>query len=138
MAAATKPRKATAKAPAPETEPAALADLDADGPIEPVRIGKRGRTPNPMVDLFELDGRMYRIPSKPSPALILRFQRDLRKQGRDEAVANLLTTLLGQEALDALAESPEVQEEDVADVFGIVARVAFGGIKRLQEASDPS
>lgn len=110
--------------------------VNDDGTVNPVRIGKRGRTPNPMVDLFELDGVMHQIPEKPSPVLTLKFLREARDRrvGVDKAIENLLLTLLGQDALDALAESPEVTEDDVADVFKIVGHIAFGALKRMREA----
>jgi hypothetical protein len=160
VAANTTARKRSPKksAPAPASEPprriterefdAELAKLSADGEgpigedgtIRPVQIGKRGRTPNRLVTIFTLDGVDYQIPEKPSPAVLIKFLRESRnrKVGVRAATENLLVTLLGQEALDALAESPEVTEEDVADVFAIVAHVAFGAVNRLQAASDPS
>lgn len=111
--------------------------IGPNGEIRPVRIGKRGRTPNPMVDLFELDGVMYQIPSAPPPILVFRYQQDVlramrvkddkrREAAHYEATTKFLTSLLGQEAMDALAESPDTTEEDIADVFAIVSRIAFG------------
>lgn len=145
MAAPTKPRKAAAKKAKPEPEPEPEVDLstaellaveqairgdggpvDADGQIRPLEIGRAGRTPNPRVWIFTLDGKDYTCPSKPNPALTLRFQRDLRRHGRDEAVANLLVSMLGADALDALAESPDVGEEEMAQVFSRVAIVLWG------------
>lgn len=123
------------------------AELESDGgpvgpngEIRPIQIGKRGRTPNQLVDLFELDGVMYQIPEHPSPMLIFRFMREARdkKIGRDVAVENLFVALLGKDALDALSESPEVTAEDIADVFTVIAHVAFGALKKIKAAADPS
>lgn len=143
MTAATKKRPA--KAATTQAPTADLADLpiDPDGPIgpdgeiRPVRIGKRGRTPNPMIDLFELDGRMYQIPAKPGAALVIRFLREYRNKriGPDLATENLLISLIGQEAWDALAESPEVTAEDVADVLTIVATIATAEVKKITGAA---
>lgn len=90
-----------------------------------------------MVTIFAIDDVDYQIPAKPSPAVLIKFMREARnkKIGRNRAAENLLVTLLGQEALDALAESPDVTEEDVADVFAIVGHVGFGAFKKLQDAS---
>lgn len=114
--------------------------IGEDGSIRPVQIGKRGRTPNRLVTIFTLDDVEYQIPEKPSPAVLIKFMREARnrKVGVAAATENLLVTLLGQDGLDALAESPEVTEEDVADVFAIVAHIAFGAVKKLQGAADPS
>lgn len=115
-----------------------VAPVDEDGNVRPVQIGQRGRVPNEMVTIFVLDGVEYQIPSRPSAAVLIKFQRSLRKRGQDQAVWDLLLDLLGQDALDALAESPEVTAEDVGDVFAIVAHIAFGAVKKLREAADPS
>lgn len=123
--------------------------IGEDGSIRPVKIGQRGRTPNPMVDLFELDGVMYQIPSKPPPMLTFRYQRAVngaqrikdakrRKAATDKATEDFLVSLLGREALDALAESPETEDEDIADVFAIVAHIGFGSPSRAEEAQGNS
>jgi hypothetical protein len=111
--------------------------IGEDGSIRPVKIGKRGRKAPEMVTIFEIDGTEYQIPAKPSPAILIKFMREARskKIGRNQAVENLLMTLLGQDALDALAESPDVTEEDVADVFTIVGHIGFGAFQKLQETA---
>jgi hypothetical protein len=131
-----------------EEELAALAETPADdegpiaedGTIRPVEIGKRGRTPNEMVTIFVLDGVDYQIPSQPSPAVLIKFMRESRnkKIGAAQAVENLLLNLLGQDALDALAESPEVTEADVGDVLTIVGHIGFGALAKLKAAAGNS
>lgn len=122
----------------PDEDTAQHSPIGPDGEIRPVQIGKRGRAGQKMVTIFTLDGRDYRVPERLGPAAIIKFQKDLRKRGRDHALWELMLTLLGQEALDRLAESPDVSVEDVADVFAIVAHIAFGSLEKLREASDPS
>lgn len=102
-----------------------------DGSIRPVKMGKTARE---MVDVFELDGKMYRVPKRINPMLTMRWQREARTVGQYAATENLLLTLLGQDAVDALAESPEVDEEDIAKVFAIVGHLAFGTAQKVQEA----
>lgn len=149
MSAPTKPRKTRSPKAAPSPEPdveALRAELDAaapvgeDGSIQPVQIGKRGRAGQEMVTIFTLDGEDYSIPKNPNPALTLRFMRQARdpKIGAATATGNLMLSLLGQEALDALADSPETSEEDVADVFAIVTRVAFDSITRISQKDGPA
>lgn len=156
MSTVTPRKRAPRRAAAPKpVEDMSQADFDAeiarlsepgespigeDGSIRPVRIGKRGRTPNEMVTIFTLDDVDYQIPAKPSPMVLIRFMREARnrKIGVAGATENLLIGLLGQDAVDALAGSPEVTEQDVADVFAIVSHIAFGAVKKLQAAADPS
>lgn len=120
-----------------------------DGSIRPVQIGKRGRTPNEMTTIFTLDGTDYAIPAKPSPALVLKWMRACRvPKGAGKAKAkaivyaateDVLMTLLGQEALDALAESPDVTNDDMADIFAIVGTIFFGARAALMKTTaDPS
>lgn len=158
MSAPTR-KRATPKKAAPATAeaPATVEEFDAelrglaeeagtefpiaeDGSITPVKIGKRGRTPNPMLDLFEIDGVMYRVPAKPSPALMLTFFREARnkKVGKDAAVENLLLGMIGEDGMAALMASPEVTDEDMADILTIVSHIAFGTLSKLTGASGNS
>lgn len=109
--------------------------VNPDGSINPVEIGKAGRTPNKLVHIFTLDGEKHFVPEKPSAAAMVKFLKDARDRrvGRRVATENLLVDVLGEENLAALAASPEVSEADCARVFGIIAHIAFG---RLKEMSD--
>lgn len=138
MASTTKKRKkagpATVKTTvaAPALDPQLL--LAEDGTFTAVTIGQSKAH---LVDLFHLDGRTYQIPARPSAALVIRFLREARTKhiGPDVATENLLVNLIGREAWDALAESPEVTSDDVAAVLAIVAQIAAGEVKKLTEAS---
>lgn len=142
---ATAPKKRAPKTATTEVaaEEAAYNDVDETGPIgpdgeiRPVQIGRRAHPAEDLITIFELDGHEYKIPARPSVALVMRFLRQARDKriGPDRAIENLLVALLGQDAFDALAESPDVTEEDVADVFTIVSHVAFGAVKKLVDAS---
>lgn len=130
-------------------EPSEDGPIAEDGSIRPVQIGKRGRTPNELTTIFHLDGVDYAIPAKPSPMLVLKWMRNCRvPKGTDKkrarlivqaATQDVLLDLLGQDAMDALAGSPEVTEEDVADIIAIVATIFFGARNSLVEkAANPS
>lgn len=151
MSAQTSQRKTAAKkvGPAEDVAPAALAELDGpaqdgpigeDGEIRPIQIGKRGRRAPEMVTIFTIDDVEYQIPKEPSPGLLLKFMREARSRsvGQDVATMNLLTAMIGDEAVEALSESPDVTIEDIADVMAVVSHVAFGSIKNLRQAADPS
>jgi hypothetical protein len=112
-----------------------IVETDDDGRIKPVEIGKRGRTPNQLVHLFTLDGRKFYVPEKPSPMVTLRFLRTMRTEGQAAAVEELLLKTLGQEAVDALAASPDVEDEDMAAIFGAITKIVFGNLSKQQEAT---
>lgn len=146
------PRAAAAKA--PDVEPA-LSDEDLDaltddvdaplapGEIRPVIIGKRGRrgdAPVQMVTLFELDGVQHQMPRNPSAALVLQWILDVQAMGERTAAFNMGVTLLGQQALDNLKSSPEVEVEDIADIFTNIGIVFFTSenYRKVMAAPDPS
>lgn len=115
----------------------------APGEIRPVVIGKRGRrgdVPVEMVAIFELNDVPYEIPRNPSAALVLRWMLDTREHGSQVAAETMALTLLGRDALDALAASPEVEPEDVRDIFDNLGAVFFtsDNYRKILAAPDPS
>lgn len=109
--------------------------VNDDGSVNPVEIGKSGRRPNQLVHIFTLDGEKHYVPEKPSAAAMVKFLKDARTKGigRRAATENLLVDVLGEENLAALASSPEVDDDDCARVFGIVAHLCFGRLKEMTE-----
>jgi hypothetical protein len=108
-----------------------------------VQIGKRGRTPNELTTIFVLDDVEYQIPAKPSPALVLKWMRGVQGQAGHLGQSGEGDRLRcnrerpGHPARAGgpgrpLAESPEVTEDDVADVFAIVSHIFFGAMQSLQ------
>lgn len=114
--------------------------IGPDGEIRPVEIGRAGKAGPEMVHIFSIGGEKFFVPKTPSPAIMLRFMREARDKrvGRDVAVERALISMLGKQGLDALAESEETTDDDVANVFIIVGHILFGAIKRWRAAADPS
>lgn len=94
-------------------------------PVGPVRIGNRAPA---MVDVFELAGVMYQAPAEPSALLVHDYLQQLRKAyrlknatHRSSAIADAsesyIKAILGDEAWQALRESPLVTATDVAAVI---------------------
>ncbi|TFV90387.1 hypothetical protein [Blastococcus sp. CT_GayMR16] len=115
----------------------------APGEIRPVIIGKRGRrgdVPVAMVTLFELDDVPYQIPRNPSAALVLSWLLDAQKAGTANANFKMGVELLGEEPLNALKASPEVEPEDLADIFSNIGTVFFSSenYQKVMAAPDPS
>lgn len=92
----------------------AEADEDPDAPVE---IGKRGRAGVKYVLLFTSRGREFYIPKEPSPMLVIDFLRNVRKVGRQAAVAEMAFDFAGEEVMAELRQNPEVEPEDIADVM---------------------
>jgi hypothetical protein len=108
------------------------------GEIRPVEIGKAGQKGPDLVHIFSINGTQHFIPKNPTIAVLIQFLRDARVIGRDQAVENLLTSVLGDRNLAALASNNQVSEEDVAKVFVIVSHIAFGALAKFRQAADPS
>lgn len=87
------------------------------------------------VELFTLDGKTYTMPADLRPAVVLRFFGDVRKHGYEQAWAVLMSSSLPEDAMNALAESPKVQPEHIAQVMSIVTDTAISSIKRYREAA---
>lgn len=111
--------------------------INADGSINPVEIGKRGRAGEDQVHVFTLDDVRYFIPKKPNRALLLQFWSEAqdKKIGVNIATQNALISLLGEDALKRLARSPLTTDEDVADVFTASSTVFFGAINEMSKAA---
>lgn len=155
-AAKTSTVKRSPRAAKPDAEPqltdeelAALTDGQAGdqelapGEIRPVIIGKRGRrgdAPVQMVTLFELDDVPYQIPRNPSAALVLSWMLDVQKHGMAEASQRVGVTLLGEGPLRALSASPEVEPEDLFEIFENIGVVFFTSenYRKITAAPDPS
>jgi hypothetical protein len=97
-----------------------------ENPDAPVEIGKRGRAGVKYVLLFTSRGREFYIAKEPSPMLVIDFLRNVRKLGRQGAVAEMAFDFAGEEVMTELRQNPEVEPEDVADVMLKIGERFFG------------
>lgn len=115
--------------------------IGPDGEIRPVEVGKAGKAGTEMVHIFSLNGEKFYIPKRPPIAVMLRFMRDVRKKGegaRYAAVEQAMMSMLGKSKLDALCDSEDTSDDDVANVFIIVGHVLFTAIKNWKAKVDPA
>jgi hypothetical protein len=114
----TTPRKATVRSVAVPT-----------GGIEPFRFVTPDIEPEvELVELFSIDDRSYFIPKEISPSVSLRFMRAARSTGMEIAMADLLESMLGEEAFEALANYKHITTQQFADLMDLVRRHAMGAI----------
>lgn len=150
MSAPTKTRKLPAKQRGPvqpdvdeDVQDAAGDTAEEPRPVGPVRIGAR---PSANIDVFELDGVMYRAPAEPSAALVIEYLRQVRKAqklkgaaqtlAQAEALENFVVAILGAEAWQTLGESPDVTVSDVSAVVEKIAtEIAFPAVQKFVGAS---
>lgn len=91
---------------------------------------KEGEQAEPeMVTLFKLDGKEYGIPAKPKPVIALRYLNDVRKSGQDVAAANILATLLGEEAWETLVGYDDLTGEQFQSILATVHEILAGSME---------
>lgn len=111
-------------------QPARPPSLDG---FKPVRITTGRDTEEPAeetkrVEVFSIDDRAFTVPVELPPATGLRYLRNVRDQGRDFAVAELLTEAMGEEAFEALAECDDVGRDEMGIIVDIVMSIAMGAV----------
>lgn len=116
--------------------------IGPDGEIRPIQIGQKGQAGSDMAHLFTIGAEKFYIRRTAPVPIMLRFLRECRPPerggiGRDAAVERAMLSLLGKKALDALADSPEVSDDDFANVFIVVGHILFTSIKEWRAKVDP-
>lgn len=81
------------------------------------------------VELFKLNGHSYTIPNKARANVSLKYLNLLRKEGDAAASAYLLTTLLGDEAFDALTEYDDLTQDQFTAVVEAAQKVVLGNLE---------
>jgi hypothetical protein len=116
-------------APKPTPKPVAAAPL-ADGHFEPIRIVTPEQPPEQeLVELFSIDGKSYFVPKHPPPAVALRFIKTAWVVGMELALAEMLQTMLGEEAYDALAECDAMTVDQLGAIMQGVRRLSMGALE---------
>jgi hypothetical protein len=86
--------------------------------------------PVEMVDLFQLNGRMYQIAKKPKVNVALKFLKLIREKNELEAAAMMLPEMIGDEAFGALADYDDLTPEILNQVAMAAAKVTMGGLEK--------
>jgi len=94
--------------------------------MKPVLLSKANDEDTEMVEIFEIDGRGYSIPSRAKVNEVLRYLRTLRKENEDVANAELLERMLGEDAYEALMEFEGLTQENLKEIMAIVQHVVMG------------
>jgi hypothetical protein len=80
--------------------------------------------------LFYIDETEYTIPKELRANVVARYLQDTLDHGQEHAIAAAMREVLGEEAMEALAESEAVTSEDMAQIMGIVERKLTGQMKK--------
>ncbi len=122
--------------PASDVEAPEVEQMATPGPVVITGQEQSDAAPvRPPVELFTLDGKTYTMPADARLGAMLRFFGDIRKHGYEQAWAVLMSSSIPEDAMNALAASPKVQPEHVAQVMTIVNATGISSIKRYREAA---
>lgn len=80
--------------------------------------------------VFEIDGTVYTIATKPIVSTAMKYAHMARTVGRDEAVDFMLEALLGEEGYTALREFDDLTENDLERVITIASKIMAGATER--------
>lgn len=103
--------------------------------IQPVQIDSSVVAKEERVPLFYIDDDEFTIPKKIKPNVAMRYLTDVRDRGPEVALAEVMTEILGEDAMDALAESEAVTDEQMQQIMGIVQKLLLGAMDRTSGKS---
>jgi len=81
--------------------------------------------------LFTIGGTPFYMPKNPSPQLGFKLMRDTKRFGQIHAIATLIEELLGPNALDALADAPNIGDKDWEVISDILADKVLGRMQNM-------
>lgn len=90
---------------------------------------KQDTDPN-KVHLFTLADKRYYMDKVVPPNIAFRYLRDIRKQGQEKALANVIYDVMGDEAMDALAEAEDMTPEDATQIMDIIKKHVVGQLEK--------
>lgn len=97
---------------------------------EPVKISTADVVDEEREPLFYIDEVEYTIPKLIRPNILMRYLQDTIDRGHDYALAAGMREVLGAEAMEALAETDAVTDEQMDQIMAIVERKLLGQMKR--------
>lgn len=125
----TATKKAPAKKSAPQARSLAVAARTAPAPFEPLRLSSAPEEEPELVDLFEVDGTMYSVPSKPSASITLMYLDAAESLGPQAANLYVLREMLGEEGYRALSTCRSLTEPQLTWVVETVQGLVLGTIE---------
>lgn len=127
------------RSPAKQSKPKPTTALEDTPAFEPVRIGRKKRTPDDRVVLFYLEDDQgeevpYSIPRKVAPALVFEFVRLSREEGDVVATYRVLQRLLGPEAYTAFEQSEDIDADAMEQISAAVMHHLTGKVEEAGKA----
>lgn len=136
MAGTTTPRKRAARSATVTPTPRSIIDAGRGDDIEPLRFT---RPDKPVVDRVTIayldDDYALTMPRSISAGMALKIMRTSRKQGNQGAMVEMLELAIGEDGYTRLADQEGLTDEDLADLFAVVQKVAMGSMETPKASS---
>lgn len=81
------------------------------------------------IELFKIDGKSFTIQNRPRINVSLKYLKNARTLGAEQAGAILLEDLLGAEAFDALCECDTLTTEEWNEIVALAQRITVGSVE---------
>ena len=95
--------------------------VELEAPVEPVRISTSAEVVEEEREVaFSIDDDEYTIPKTVPADFTVRYMNNVQKRGSEFAVAQAMKDLLGQDALDALSDCPQLTNENLRAIMKII------------------
>ena len=124
----TATKKAPRKPAAPHA-PGRSGGAPGSAPFEPLRLSSAPGAAPEMIDLFEIDGTMHRVPRKPSASIGLRYLDAAETLGPQAANLYVLRDMLGEDGYRALSTCKTLTDEQLAWVVETIQGLVLGTIE---------
>lgn len=82
-----------------------------------------------LVDLFSIDGTIYRMPVKVGANVALGYMKLVRTHGQEAAMGWALEKVLGEDAYTALMNCDDVGQEDLETIMQVVHDNVMGDVE---------
>lgn len=100
---------------------------------EVIKLSSDDPTPDKeLVDLFEIDGEMYRMWLNPPASVGLRYLKINREQGTESGAQYLLETMLDGDGYDALMNYGKLTDEQFESIMKACEKYAVGAKEKRQ------
>lgn len=83
------------------------------------------------VVLFTLDGKDYTVAKKQRMNIGLKYMRAVTKVGPEQAAAELLESLIGEENFEVLCNFEDLTTEDFASILEAAQTLVMGGLEKV-------
>lgn len=100
-----------------------------------VKISTKDVKPVEMETLFWIDEVEYQIPKAIRPNIAIAYLRDVTEHGQEQAISKAMYSVMGESAMNALADCDAVTDDDMGKIMAIVSDKLYSTMRQMQGKS---